>query len=272
MKKLSWKSIDRAILNAGTKRRRRKTRWRPGMELLEVRQTPAVFTVNTTLDTIAANLKTGQDSTGHISLRSAIMAANAQPGADTIMLPNGTFRLTIAGKIDDSGVKGDLDVHSDLTIQGRGHTGTIVDGNGLDRVFDIQSGKVSISQLTIQDGSNSQGGGLRNTGGNVTLTSVFVQNNEALGTTGARGADGVPGVSPPTNGQNGGNAAGGGIDNAHGTLSLVNCTVTRKLGPRRQWRRRRHRHELQGRRWLTVDGYRRPERPRRRWCRRGQGG
>src|SRR5262249_6635920 len=68
----------------------RKTRWRPVLELLEVRLTPTVFTVNTTLDTLAASLQTGKDATGHISLRSAIMAANAHPGADTIMLPSGT--------------------------------------------------------------------------------------------------------------------------------------------------------------------------------------
>jgi hypothetical protein len=92
--------------------------------LLEVRQTPAVFTVNTALDTVAANLQTGKDTTGHISLRSAIMAANAQPGADTILLPSGIFRLTIAGASEDVAASGDLDILSDLTIQGRGPTAT----------------------------------------------------------------------------------------------------------------------------------------------------
>ena len=55
------------------------------------------FKVNTLLDTVAVNLKTGKDASGHISLRSAIEAANAKPNSDTILLPNGTIKLTIAG-------------------------------------------------------------------------------------------------------------------------------------------------------------------------------
>ncbi len=205
MKRFSCKDLVRATLKAHTGRALRKTRWRPGMELLEVRLTPAVFTVNTALDTVAANLKTGQDAAGHISLRSAIMAANAQPGADTIMLPNGTFRLTIAGRSEDAAAKGDLDIKSDITIQGKGHTATVIDGNSLDRVFDIWSGTVSISQLTIEGGSigSGGGGGLRNEGGHVTLTSVFVQGNASTGANGASGADGVAGVSAPQAGQAG---------------------------------------------------------------------
>ena len=60
-----------------------KTRLRPFLESLEVRQTPAVFAVNTALDTVAVNLQNGKDVTGHISLRSAIMAADGslpEPG------------------------------------------------------------------------------------------------------------------------------------------------------------------------------------------------
>ena len=57
----------------------------------------STFKVNTTLDTVAVNLKNGKDASGHISLRSAIMAADAHGGKNTIILPSGTFTLTIAG-------------------------------------------------------------------------------------------------------------------------------------------------------------------------------
>jgi hypothetical protein len=225
MNKLSYKNVDRATRNARTAHGRRKTKWRPGLESLEIRLAPAVFAVNTTLDTVAANLITGKDAMGHISLRSAIMAANAQPGADTIMLPSGTFGLTIPGRFENAGAKGDLDINGDLTIRGQGHTATIIDGNGLDRVLDIHGGTVSISRLTIQDGSNTQGGGLLNEGGTVTLSSVFVQSNAAFGADGAAGANGVAGVSAPQNGHNGAGALGGGIYNKSGSLSLANSTV-----------------------------------------------
>ena len=46
-------------------------RSRPGLELLEQRVTPSTFHVNSLLDTVAVNLKTGKDASGHISLRSA---------------------------------------------------------------------------------------------------------------------------------------------------------------------------------------------------------
>ena len=230
MKKEQPRGTSTPIAKERSRRRFRQTRWRPGLELLEVRQTPAVFAVNTALDTVAANLQTGKDAQGHISLRSAIMAANAQPGADTILLPTGFFRLTIAGTGEDAAARGDLDIRSDITIQGRGTSGTIIDGNGLDRVFDVLSGTVSISQLTIQDGRSTTGGGLLNEGGQVSLSAVVVQNNLAIGLDGAAGANGVSSGTPQNligkPGQDGGAASGGGIDNASGSLTLVDSTVS----------------------------------------------
>jgi hypothetical protein len=224
MKKVKTGGTSRSTAKARSGGDFRKTRWQPGLESLEVRQVPATFSVNTVLDTVAVNLQTGKDATGHISLRSAIMAANAQPGADTILLPNGLFKITIAGTGEDAAAKGDLDVRGDLTITGRGHTGTIIDGNSLDRVFQVLSGNVSLSQLTVQGGRSNIGGGLLNTGGRVTLSSVFVQSNLAIGADGAAGTNGAPFV-PATNGQNGGEADGGGIANTSGSLTLIDSTV-----------------------------------------------
>src|ERR1051325_5397398 len=56
----------------------------------------AVFTVNTTTDSHAVTpSSSANDNTGHVSLRSAIEAANAQNGASTINVPAGTFSLTL---------------------------------------------------------------------------------------------------------------------------------------------------------------------------------
>jgi hypothetical protein len=71
-------------------------RSQPRLEGLEDRVAPATFNVNTLLDTVAVNAKSSTDASGHISVRSAIMAANAKPNADTIKLPNGIFALTLA--------------------------------------------------------------------------------------------------------------------------------------------------------------------------------
>src|SRR5262249_44141337 len=90
--------------------RRRVNRSSPRLEILEQRMTPSTFRVNTLLDTVAVSLQTGKDSSGHVSLRSAIQAANAKPNADTIIVPQGTITLTIAGTNEDNAATGDLDI------------------------------------------------------------------------------------------------------------------------------------------------------------------
>ncbi len=64
---------------------------RPRLECLEDRVVLSTFRVNTTLDTVAVNLNNGKDAAGHVSLRSAIMAADAKGGKNTIVLPSGVF-------------------------------------------------------------------------------------------------------------------------------------------------------------------------------------
>src|SRR5690349_16951750 len=108
--------IDTARQKTG---RRHGTRFRPGLQNLEDRVLLSTFRVNTTLDTAAVNLNNGKDATGRISLRSAIQAADARGGSNTIILPGGTFTLTIAGAGEDASATGDLDVTRNLTIKGK---------------------------------------------------------------------------------------------------------------------------------------------------------
>ena len=204
-------------------RGRLANRSRPGIEVLEFRVTPTTFHVNSLLDTVAVSLKTGKDASGQISLRSAIQAADAKPNADTIILPAGTITLTIAGPPEDNAASGDLDVRGNLTIKGKGAGATVIDGNNLDRVFQMLSGTVAISGVTIQHGLAAEGGGLLNSGGKVTLTSVSVVNNLAIGSSGAAGGNGVTAGSVGGDGSAGGaggSAQGGGIANAAGSLTL----------------------------------------------------
>src|SRR5271168_3831012 len=92
-----------------TRATRRTSGMKPRLEGLEDRVLLSTFKVNTTLDTVAVNLKTGKDASGHISLRSAIQAANAKSNSDTIIVPSGIFKLTIAGANEDLDATGDLD-------------------------------------------------------------------------------------------------------------------------------------------------------------------
>ena len=60
------------------------------------------------------------------------------PGADTITLPSGIYTLSIAGADEQAAKTGDLDITDDLTISGAVEATTIVDGGGLDRVFEVR--------------------------------------------------------------------------------------------------------------------------------------
>ena len=78
------------------------------------------------------------------------------PIQDTIILPAGTFKLTIAGACEDNDATGDLDINGNLTIKGKSSSATIIDGNNLDRVIEVLHGKVSISKVTIQHGHTDE--------------------------------------------------------------------------------------------------------------------
>lgn len=142
----------------------------------------------------ALNVSTIDDelnSDGDCSLREAITAANddavvdacgAGSGADTIVVPAGLYDFAIAGAGEDAAATGDLDITEDLTLTGAGAATTIIDANDLDRVVHVSSGTVSITDVTMRDGSVSSpdnGGGILNTFASLTLTRVVVTDNTA---------------------------------------------------------------------------------------------
>jgi CSLREA domain-containing protein len=132
----------------------------------------------------------GECTATDCSLREAIIATDATPGYDGIIVPAGTYQLTLAtpsGGQDGPGT-GDLDIKGDLTIQGEG-AGAIVHQSTGDRVFEIPRvagllSTVKMSNLTIENGSVSTsssfdfGGGILNRG-DLTLLSCTVRNNSA---------------------------------------------------------------------------------------------
>lgn len=84
----------------------------------------------------------------------------------TVMIGAGTFTENLV-------------VSKNLTLDGAGRTSTFLDGGGGGSVVSVGGGlSVSISELTIQNGNASSGGGISNYGA-LTLTDVKVANNQA---------------------------------------------------------------------------------------------
>jgi CSLREA domain-containing protein len=112
------------------------------------------------------------------SLREAVIAANAGPGGDTIMIPAGRFRLTLGGINEDAAATGDLDLTKSTTVTGAGARLTVIDGATIDRVLEIgAAASVSISDLTITGGLVQSGGGGILNKGTLSLLRTTVSDN-----------------------------------------------------------------------------------------------
>jgi predicted outer membrane repeat protein len=153
------------------------------VECLEDRSVPATFNVTTTLDVI-------DPADGKRSLREAITAANTLAGADVINLPAGVYKIALAGPGENANATGDFDVTGSVTIRGAGAGLTIIDGQQLDRVFDVfgnapGSIAVVLEKLTVRNGNaNGHGGGVQVVDANLVVRDSAVIGNRASQTGG----------------------------------------------------------------------------------------
>lgn len=130
----------------------------------------ATFSVNSTTDAADENPGDGVcGSAAGCTLRAAIMEANALEGADVILVPAGTYVLTITGPNgwDLDPAVGDLEITDELSIVGDSPDTTTVDASALgDRVLTLvkepgsyEPFEVEIAGLTLTGGSTVQSGG-----------------------------------------------------------------------------------------------------------------
>jgi CSLREA domain-containing protein len=182
---------------------------------------------------------------GDCSLREAIYAANTNqridqcPASSVIVLPAGVFTLTLpASSTEDNSTVGDLDITGVLSIHGAGVGNTIINGNGIDRVFQIHpNSQVTITNLTITNGRTPNGrdgvaeqepggdaepgGGIANAGTLTLIDSAIINNSTGRG---GNGAPGLLGPIPLGGGAGGHSGNGGGIYN-EGILYVYRSTI-----------------------------------------------
>lgn len=175
----------------------------------------ATLNVDTTADVVA---KSDCDDAvaDDCSLRGAVSKANGTAAHDTIVVPAGTYTLSVpspcffAAAVGDS-VGGQLVtaicLNSDLDIVGAGRDATFIQQNGTDRIFAISKAKtVNIGAVTLSGGRGGfgfqiGGGAGINNHGTLTLSDSLVTNNQLV------------------------NGSGGGLHNI-GTLTVLRSSIT----------------------------------------------
>jgi hypothetical protein len=245
---LSWLSSSKA-------RHERRRRFSPQcrllgdeLECLEGRIAPAAFVVTTQADTVAADLSSGQDAAGKVSLRSAVMAANKIGGNNSISLSAGTYHLTNGGLVIGGG-----SASLSLSINGAGRDATLIDAQTLSLAFEVlPASHATLSGLHIQNGENDTGGAISNagilaiedstlsgnsadnfggalfndTGAQMTLTRCLITNN-AAGFGGGVANLGTLSLIDSSVLHNSADVAGGGVENDVDAMStLQNCIVS----------------------------------------------
>ncbi len=187
----------------------------------------STFTVNSPVDAVDAAPGDGACATAGAvcTLRAAVQEANALAGDDVINLPAGTYTLALAGANEDLAATGDLDLASNVTLAGAGATTTIIDANWVDRVLHVTGAyTVSISGVTLTRG-NGSGGGVRNDGGVLALTSSALFENNAAADGGGILNAGILTITNSTVVDNNAGADAGGALNS-GTLTITGSTLS----------------------------------------------
>jgi hypothetical protein len=195
---------------------------------------PMTFTVGSTADTAGA-VDCATATNTDCTLRDAIIAANANSGADTIVFKSGvTGTITL---IDDP-----VAITEALTVQGPGSADITVDGDGTYRTFYVDPNTaydpVSISGLTLTNGyvgGGGKGGAVYNYDADLTISNAVISNSDAYGNN-ASGGGVYSEVGPLTidsstvsgnyAGTPTGTGEGGGIGSHSGEVTITNSTVS----------------------------------------------
>lgn len=175
------------------------------------------------------------------SLRDAIGAANADPGA--VLVPPGTYVLTRSGAGENANATGDLDVRGPMGIHRSGKGAVVVDGGGGDRVLhvdptDTGAHTVAVTGLTLRNGNPGfgDGGALYNEASNaspvpthdyVDFADGALRNSRTNLNGGGARLDGIAALSDCTVDGNTANSSGGGLSLAGPTAQPLRWRVER---------------------------------------------
>jgi|GEM_PF-2623348 len=201
------------------------------------------FNVNIFTDSHATNLTTGTDAGGKISLRSALEAAETQASTQAsphvINLPAGSYTLTLG----ELAVGNATNLSTNIVGQGTAANTTITQTKAGSRVFDVNFNSApnvtcSISNVKITGGTDTSGdfsgaGILYGGPGNkLTITNCDISGNDSSHGNGGGifASQGDLTVTGTTFSNNSASRSGGGIyfdvNGTASTLTVTNCAFT----------------------------------------------
>ena len=169
---------------------------------------------------------------GDCTLGEAIQAANtdaavdacpAGSGSDTIILPAGTYTLTVV----DNSPNGLPLVTSDITIEGAGAASTIIERSAAAadfRIFGV-NGALTLNKLTVRGGRGTAGSGAA--GGDLQINNSIFEDNDALTQNGgAIFSNGLVDITIRNSIFRNNSAGGSGAITTVGSLRIENSTFT----------------------------------------------
>lgn len=159
------------------------------------------------------------------SLRDAVDQSNASPGADTVLLPAGTYALDL-GSLTISDTAG-------LTVAGDGADVTTVDAQGLFTTFRIDPGVTATFTGLHVTGGLSQAsfdGGNLHVDGHLVLEDCEVTNGTATFGGGVRVSGSAGSVVARRCTFTGNQGFGSAIESQQGAITVSNCTLSGNSG------------------------------------------
>ena len=226
-------------------------------------QSVPVFTVIDTTDAPDAQLNGVCASTyqGLCTLRAAVQEAEFAGGGRIVLSAGiGDYRLTIPAGPEanpflscpaqppgpsscPSNRTGDLDIRTNVIVNGIGVADSVIDGANINRIFDVHAGgSLSLTDVTLQNGKadfdqatyHEHGGAIHNHG-RLYLDRVAVINNSSTSASHAWGGGGITNANEAqlanvTVARNSTDAQGGGIENK-GELRTLGVTITENSAP-----------------------------------------
>ena len=163
----------------------------------------------------------GRDSNDCLSVQTA-----CQTITHAIALASSGDSIVVAGLASPATYKEHLTIGKSLNVLGAGASTTIVDGAGVATVVSVSAAAhVTLSGLTIRNGSSSTGAGIYNSGSLAVYNST-VTGNHVSTCGGGIGNNGTLTINNSTISGNSASANGGGICQTGGTLTINNSTIS----------------------------------------------